>query len=522
MRKLYVFDTTLRDGEQSLGITLNVHEKIEVAKQLVKLGVDVIEAGFPASSPGDLESVRTLARELKGVIVCGLSRAVEHDIDSCAESLREAEYPRIHTGIAVSPVHMAQKLKLSPDQVLEASVAAVKHAKKYVGDVEFYAEDAFRSELTFLAKVLEKVIEAGATVVNIPDTVGYATPWEYAEMVTYVMNHVGNIGRAVLSIHCHNDLGMATANSLAGIMAGAGQVEGTINGIGERAGNTSLEEVIMAIYTQRSRYGIDTGVNTREISATSRLVSRITGVPVPAHKAIVGSNAFMHASGIHQDGVLKERTTYEIINPEVVGVPKNRIVLSARSGRHAFRHRLLELGYNMEQERLETLYQGFLQLADQKGEIFDQDLHAFVGGSVSEENNISIKQISVTTAGASSATATITLELDGDTMTDAACGNGPVDAVIRAIDRLVGEPVTLEDYTLQSVSRGKEALGEATVKVRCDDGGLVVGRGISTDVIEASARAYVNALVKVKKMADQIDRPAGDIITDEVTVFTRQ
>jgi len=522
MRRLYVFDTTLRDGEQSLGITLNVYEKIEVAKQLVKLGVDVIEAGFPASSPGDLESVRTLARELKGVIVCGLSRAVERDIDSCAESLREAEYPRIHTGIAVSPVHMAQKLKLSPDQVVEAAVAAVKHAKKYVGDVEFYAEDAFRSELPFLARVLEKVIEAGATVVNIPDTVGYATPWEYAEMVTYVMNHVSNIERAVLSIHCHNDLGMATANSLAGVMAGAGQVEGTINGIGERAGNTSLEEVIMAIYTQRSRYGIDTGVNTREISATSRLVSRITGVPVPAHKAIVGSNAFMHASGIHQDGVLKERTTYEIINPEVVGVPKNRIVLSARSGRHAFRHRLMELGYHMEQERLETLYQSFLQLADQKGEIFDQDLHALVGGNISEDNNISINNITVTTAGASRATATVTLELDCDTMTDAAFGNGPVDAVIRAIDRLVGEPVTLEDYTLQSVSRGKEALGEATVKVRCADGGLVVGRGISTDVIEASARAYVNALVKVKKMAGQISSPACSGISDEVTVSARQ
>ena len=522
MRKLYIFDTTLRDGEQSLGITLNVQEKIEIARQLVNLGVDVIEAGFPASSPGDLASVRTLARELQGVIVCGLSRAVEGDIDSCAEALRGAEYPRIHTGIAVSPVHMAQKLKLSPDRVVETAVAAVKHAKKYVGDVEFYAEDAFRSELPFLARVLEQVIEAGATVVNIPDTVGYATPWEYGEMVTYVWEHVPNIDRAVLSIHCHNDLGMATANSLAGIMAGAGQVEGTINGIGERAGNTSLEEVIMAIYTQRSRYGIETGIRTREISAASRLVSRITGVPVPAHKAIVGSNAFMHASGIHQDGVLKERTTYEIINPEVVGVPQNRIVLSARSGRHAFKHRLAELGYQVEAERLETLYQSFLQLADQKGEIFDQDLHALLGGNITEDNEISIRQVSVTTAGAARATATVTLELDGDIVTDAACGNGPVDAVFRAVDRLVGEPVTLEDYALQSVSRDKKALGEATVKVRCADGGLVVGRGISTDVIEASARAYVNALVKVKKMADQSYGPVSAAISDEVPVVNRQ
>lgn len=519
MRRLYVFDTTLRDGEQSLGITLNVHEKLEIARQLVKLGVDVIEAGFPASSPGDLAAVRTLARELKGVIVCGLSRAVEHDIDCCAESLREAGYPRIHTGIAVSPVHMAQKLRLSPDQVVETAVAAVKHAKKYVGDVEFYAEDAFRSELPFLVRVLEQVIEAGATVVNIPDTVGYATPWEYAEMVTYVMKHVSNIDKAVLSIHCHNDLGMATANSVAGIMAGAGQVEGTINGIGERAGNTSLEEVIMAIYTQRNRHGISTGVQTREISATSRLVARITGVPVPAHKAIVGANAFMHASGIHQDGVLKERTTYEIINPEVVGVPKNRIVLSARSGRHAFRHRLEELGYHPEHDNLEALYQSFLQLADQKGEIFDQDLHALMGDSGSEESRIMIKHISVTTAGASRATATVTLELDGAAVTDAACGNGPVDAVFKAIDRLVGEPVALEDYTLQSVSRGKEALGEATVKVRCADGGLVVGRGISTDVIEASARAYAGALVKVKRVAAGINSPVNTVVADEEPVL---
>lgn len=498
MRRLYVFDTTLRDGEQSLGITLNVNEKLEIGRQLVKLGVDIIEAGFPASSPGDLDSVRTIAREVKGAIICGLSRAVERDIDCCAEALREAEYPRIHTGIAVSPVHMERKLRLSPDQVVEAAVAAVRHARKYVGDVEFYAEDAFRSDPPFLARVLEKVIEAGATVVNIPDTVGYATPWEYGELISYVMNHVRNIGRAVVSIHCHNDLGMATANALAGIKAGADQVEGTINGIGERAGNTSLEEVIMAIYTQRGRYGVDLGVNTREISATSRLVSGITGVPVPGHKAIVGANAFMHASGIHQDGVLKERTTYEIIDPDVVGVPKNRIVLSARSGRHALKHRLEELGYPLGRGDLEAVYQRFLQLADQKREVFDQDLHALMGDAGVESGRIMVKNISVTTTGVSRATATVTLDLDGDTVTDAACGNGPVDAVFKAVDRLVGEQVCLEDYTLKSVSRGREALGDATVKVRYGDAGLVVGRGISTDVIEASAKAYANALAKVK------------------------
>lgn len=498
MRKLYIFDTTLRDGEQSLGITLNVREKLDIARQLVKLGVDIIEAGFPASSPGDLDAVRTIAREIKGAVICGLSRAVERDIDCCAEALREAEHPRIHTGIAVSPVHMDKKLKLSPDQVVEAAVHAVKYAKKYVNDVEFYAEDAFRSDPAFLVHILEKVIDAGATVVNIPDTVGYATPWEYGEMVSNVMMNVSNIHKAVVSIHCHNDLGMATANSLAGIRAGAGQVEGTINGIGERAGNTSLEEVVMAIHTQRARYGIKHGINTREIAATSRLVAGITGVPVPSHKAIVGANAFMHASGIHQDGVLKERATYEIIDPEIVGVPKNMIVLSARSGRHALRYRLEELGYRLQNGELEDLYQKFLQLADQKGDIYDDDLHALMGQKGANGSSIALKNISVTTTGATAATATVTLEMDGAIITDAACGNGPVDAVFKAIDRLAGKHVQLEDYTLRSVSRGSEALGSATVKVRCGSDVVVVGRGVSTDIIEASARAYINALAKAR------------------------
>lgn len=497
MRKLYIFDTTLRDGEQSLGITLNINEKLEIARQLVKLGVDIIEAGFPASSPGDMESVRAISREIKGAVICGLTRAVKQDIDYCAEALREAENPRIHTGIAVSPIHMEKKLRLSPDQVIETAVAAVKHAKKYVSDVEFYAEDAFRSEPTFLVKILEKVIEAGATVVNIPDTVGYATPWQYAELVSFVMNNVKNLGSTIVSTHCHNDLGMATANSLAGIKAGVSQVEGTINGIGERAGNTSLEEVIMAVYSQKSLYGVETRVNTREISAASRLVSTITGVPVPSHKAIVGANAFMHASGIHQDGVLKEKETYEIINPETVGIPRNMIVLSARSGRHALKHRLEELGYNMSQHDLEEIYKKFLALADQKKEIFDEDLHVLMGYNAKESNGLSIKNISVTTNGASMATATMTLVVNSETVTDAACGNGPVDAVFKAVDRIMGIQVKLDDFTLNSVTRGSEALGNAMVKVRHDKTGLVVGRGVSTDVIEAAAKAYINALSKI-------------------------
>ncbi len=496
MSKLYIFDTTLRDGEQSLGITLNVKEKLEVARQLVKLGVDIIEAGFPASSPGDMDSVRTLSREIKGAVICGLTRAVREDIDVCAEALREAEQPRIHTGIAVSPVHMAKKLRLSPHEVVETAVAAVKHSKKYVEDVEFYAEDAFRSEPDFLVKILEKVIAAGATVVNVPDTVGYATPWEYGELISFLMSNVKNIESVIVSTHCHNDLGMATANSLAGIRAGARQVEGTINGIGERAGNTSLEEVIMAIYSQKNLYGVNVAANTREISATSRLVSRITGVPVPSHKAIVGANAFMHASGIHQDGVLKEKTTYEIIDPEVVGVPRNLIVLSARSGRHAFRHRLTELGYKLEQDDLETLYNRFLRLADQKGEIFDEDLHALMGFN-GKQNGIVLKNVAVATSGISSATATVTLQVKDQELTDAACGTGPVDAVFKAIDRIVGKTVKLEDYSIKSTSRGSETLGHAMVKVRHDGSGLLVGNGVSTDVIEASAKAYLNALSKL-------------------------
>lgn len=495
-RELYFFDTTLRDGEQSLGITLNVREKLEIAKQIVRLGVNILEAGFPASSPGDFESVKIIAREIKGVTICGLTRCVKKDIDLCAEALKEAEYPRIHTGIAVSPVHMEKKLRLTPEQVIERAVDAVKYAKSYVNDVEFYAEDAFRSDYSFLVRLLEKVITAGATVVNIPDTVGYATPWEFGELIAYVRENVPNIDRAKVSIHCHNDLGMATANSLAGIIAGADQVEGTINGIGERAGNTSLEEVMLAIYTQKERYGINLRVNTREIAATSRLVSTITGVPVPNHKAVVGSNAFVHASGIHQDGVLKETQTYEIIDPEIIGVPRNQIVLTARSGHHALKHRLRELGYSLEDQELDTVYQEFLVLADRKQEVYDEDLHILMGVGIAERSKLRIRNISVVTSGSESATATVTLECDGNEITDAAIGNGPVDAVFKAIDRITGNRVKLEDYSLKSVSRGTEAQGNATVRISSDNHQFI-GKGISTDIIYASAKAYVDAVSKL-------------------------
>jgi len=501
MRRLYVFDTTLRDGEQSLGITLNAQEKLEVARQLVALGVDIIEAGFPASSPGDLAAVQLLAREVRGAVICGLSRAVPQDIDACAAALRDAEAPRIHTGIGVSPVHMASKLMMTPEQVLEASVAAVRRARRLIPDVEFYAEDAFRADPAFLCRVLQAVIEAGATVVNIPDTVGYATPWEYADLIAHVMNNVSGIERVVVSIHCHNDLGMATANSLAGIRAGAGQVEGTVNGIGERAGNTALEEVIMAVYSRRADFGVETRINTREIDRTSRLVSRITGVPVPAHKAIVGSNAFSHASGIHQDGVLKERTTYEIIDPETVGASGSRIVLTARSGRHALRHSLEQLGYQPDAATMDALYQRFLVLADQKQEVFDEDLHALMGEKPAVDRWLVLKNVALSIDGSARARATVTCTVDGRTVTGTSDGDGPVDAVFRAVDRLAGVGNTLLDYNLRSVSRGKEALGNATVKIRLEDNGVLVGRGISTDVIEASAKAYVDALAKSRTVS---------------------
>lgn len=376
MKRLELFDTTLRDGEQSLGITLKADEKLEIAHQLARLGVDVIEAGFPASSPGDFDAVRRIGAAVRNVSVCGLTRAHRGDIDVCADALKTAEDPRIHTGIATSKIHMERKLRKTPEQVLEMAVDAVRHAKRYVADVEFYAEDAFRSDREYLRQVFKSVIKAGATVINIPDTVGYATPWQFGELVTWLRENVDEMNDITISVHCHNDLGMATANSLAGITAGATQVEGTINGIGERAGNAALEEIIMAIYAHRESFDVELTVNTTEIAATSGLVASLTQVPVQPFKAIVGSNAYSHASGIHQDGVLKDRDTYEIIRPETVGFSANRLVLTSRSGRHALRTRMAQLGYTFAPEAIEQVYRRFLEVADLEGQITDEDLTA--------------------------------------------------------------------------------------------------------------------------------------------------
>lgn len=374
MRKLHVFDTTLRDGEQSLPSILKPEVKLEIARQLVRLGVDIIEAGFPASSPGDLRAVQAIAADVKGVVVCGLTRAVRSDIDKCWEALKPAENPRIHTGIATSPIHMQYKLRKTPDQVLEMAVDAVSYAKRYVSDVEFYAEDATRSDIEFLKRVFSAVIKAGATVINIPDTVGYITPWQFEQMILRLREEVPELNRVTISVHCHNDLGMATANTLAGIRAGATQIEGTINGIGERAGNAALEEVLMAIYAHRKAYDVQLEINTQEIGPTSRLVAQHTGVALPNYKPIVGANAYSHASGIHQDGVLKNPDTYEIIRPETVGMEPSKIVLTSRSGRHALRARLQQLGHDVQADSLGPLYQRFLEIADARGHVDDNDL----------------------------------------------------------------------------------------------------------------------------------------------------
>lgn len=495
--RVYIFDTTLRDGEQSPGASMNTEEKLEIARQLVRLGVDVIEAGFPISSPGDFESVKRIGEEVgDAVVVCGLSRAVPKDIEVAAEALKTAKRPRIHTGIGVSESHLRDKLRITREEALERAVAAVKLARKFVDDVEFYAEDAGRAEPEFLYRMVEAAIRAGATVVNIPDTTGYSYPEVFGELIRGLMEHVDGIEDVIVSVHCHNDLGMATANALAGVRAGARQVECTINGIGERAGNTALEEVVMALKARRDIFGVETGINTREIMRTSRLVSSITGIRVQPNKAIVGANAFAHSSGIHQDGVLKERTTYEIIDPAEVGAGVSRIVLTARSGRHALRHRLEELGFTLNDDEFERVYEAFLDVADKKKEVYDEDLEAIVGESERTlHETYHLQQVHVSCGEPGIPTATVELiSADGRRLIDSSHGNGPVDAVYNAINRIVQVPNDLTEFSVQSVTRGIDAIGEVTIRIRAEDGQVFTGRGAHPDIIVASAKAYTNAL----------------------------
>lgn len=493
--RIYIFDTTLRDGEQSPGASLNVNEKLEIARQLERLGVDVIEAGFPISSPGDFQAVQAISKLVKNATVCGLTRAVPKDIDVAAEALKDAVRPRIHTGLGVSDSHLQHKLKMTREQALERGVTAVKHAKKYVEDIEYFTEDSGRAAPDYLCKVIEEVIKAGATVINIPDTTGYTTPQEYGALIGMVANRVPNIDKAIISVHCHNDLGMAVANSLAGVLNGARQVECTINGIGERAGNTSLEEVVMAMKVRRDVFDCETGIVTQELYKTSRLVSNSTGILVQPNKAIVGANAFAHSSGIHQDGVLKERTTYEIIDPKDVGISESKIILSARSGRHALAHRLETLGFTFDETQMDKLYERFLLVADRKKQVYDEDLEALVADEIRNENNAyDLLQVQVMCGDQGIPTATVRLRDRNDNiLTDSNFGTGPVDAIYRTINRIVNVENDLIEFSVQSVTEGIDAMAEVTIRIRRGND-VYTGRGAHSDIIVASAKAYINAL----------------------------
>ena len=493
-RKVFIFDTTLRDGEQSPGASLTGSEKIEIARQLARLNVDVIEAGFPASSPGDFQAVQDIARAVKGPVVTALARAVKADIDAVWEAVRPAERPRIHIVLGSSDIHARNKFRKSRQELLKMGVEAVRYARTLCPDVEYSTEDASRSNRKYLRQVIEAVIEAGATVVNIPDTVGYANPAQWGRLIADIRRNVPNIDRAILSVHCHNDLGMAVANSLAAVKAGAQQVECTINGIGERAGNASLEEVVMGLKVRRRYYGAGTGIVTEELTRTSRLVSRLTGLAVARNKAVVGANAFAHSSGIHQDGVLKNRDNYEIMRPEDVGAGATRITLTARSGRHAVRYRLESLGYVLSPEKLERLHVRFLALADAKKQVFDDDLHALMAderGSTTETYHL--ESFGISSGTGITPSATVRMRNGGGQVEQTATGDGPVDACFNAVDAITGIPVKLVEYRLNAATAEKTALGEAQITLE-HDGRTASGYSASTDVIEASLRAYVNAV----------------------------
>ncbi|MCS7215304.1 MAG: 2-isopropylmalate synthase [Thermodesulfovibrio sp.] len=497
MRKIKIFDTTLRDGEQSPGASMNVEEKIQVAKQLKKLGVDIIEAGFPIASPGDFEAVNRISKEVKNIVVAGLCRTRDEDIERAAEALKPAEQRRIHTFIATSDIHLKYKLRMDRNQVIEAAVKAVRKARQYTDDVEFSAEDATRSDWDYLCKVIEEVIKAGATTVNIPDTVGYTVPQEYGELIEYIMNKVPNIDKATISVHCHNDLGLAVANSLTAILKGAGQVECTVNGIGERAGNAAMEEIVMALKVRHDFFKADTNIVTQEIYRTSKLISKITGMVVQPNKAIVGANAFAHEAGIHQDGVLKERTTYEIMRPEDIGIPSSKIVLGKHSGRHAFKKRLQELGFSLSEDEINRAFERFKKLADQKKYIFNEDIEALVSDEVLRITEVyQLIDLEVASGTKKKPTATVRMKINGDEREITISGDGPVDSVYKAITELTGSKAELNKFEIKAITGGTDALGEVTVILE-EGGHTVRGHGSDTDIIIASAKAYINALNKL-------------------------
>ncbi len=495
--KVLIFDTTLRDGEQAPGASMNEHEKLEIAYALERLDVDIIEAGFPVISKGDFDCVRSVARHIQHSTVCALARSLKQDIDAAHEALRSARRQRIHVFLATSKIHMQHKLKKTQEEILQMAVEAVKYARHKVADIEFSPEDASRSEKLFLYRILEAVIDAGATTVNIPDTVGYAMPIEYGNLIAEIKNNVPNIHKAVISVHCHDDLGVAVANSLAAIRTGARQVECTINGIGERAGNASMEEIVMALKTRQDVYGCTTNIQTQEICRVSRLVSKYTGFAVAPNKAVVGANAFRHEAGIHQDGILKERSTYEIMRPDDVGFVGTGLVLGKHSGRHAFRVRLKHLGIELSDENLDKAFDRFKRIADQKKHVFDEDLLAIVEDEIKIfEKTWGLVNL-VSKSGTNIKTeVNIVLKSKGKNYEKVSSGDGPVDACYKAIDAITKIKGELLDYSIQSVTQGKDALGEVTVKVKFDDRN-VIAHGTSTDILEASAKAYLNALNKV-------------------------
>lgn len=496
--KVYIFDTTLRDGEQAPGATMTPKEKLEIAFGLERLGVDIIEAGFPISSKGDFDSVKEVAKNIKKSYVCGLARSIIKDIDAVIDAVKPAKYKRIHIFLATSKIHLEHKFKKSEDEILNMAVAAVRYARKRMDNIEFSPEDASRTDKDFLYRVLEAVIKEGATTVNIPDTVGYSTPAEYGRVIKGICDHVPNINKAIISTHCHDDLGLGVANTLAGVMNGARQVECTINGIGERAGNASMEEIVMAIKTRSDFFGVNTTINAKEFYRMSRMVSKATGFLVPPNKAIVGANAFRHESGIHQDGVLKERRTYEIMNPEDVGVPKNEgLVLGKHSGRHAFSDRLKRLGFKVNESQIDDAFVQFKDLADKKKEIYDEDLIAIIEDNVTKtKETIRLTDLNYTSGSCVPPSVTVTLDVKGKKIVKESSGDGPVDACYKAIAKATKIKALLLDYSIQSVTKGDDAQGEVRVKISID-GQTVLGRGASTDIIEASAKAYIYAINKI-------------------------
>ena len=498
MKSVIIFDTTLRDGEQSPGASLNTAEKLRLAVQLEKLGVDAMEAGFPAASPGDFEAVQLIAGKIRQVQVTALARTSKDDIDRAWASLKKASHPRIHTFIATSDIHLEHKLKMSREQVLSAVVEAVRYSRGFTENVEFSAEDGSRSDRDFLCRVFEAAIDAGAGTVNLPDTVGYAMPEEFHDLVAYIRTHTPNIHKAVMSVHCHNDLGLATANTLAGLRAGARQVEVTINGIGERAGNTSLEEVVMGIHTRSDMLGLSTGIQTRQIYPTSRLVSMVSGIVIQPNKAVVGANAFAHEAGIHQDGVLKNPMTYEIMQPETVGLKSNRLVIGKHSGRHAFKGKVQELGYDLTREELDRLFGKFKELSDKRKEILDEDIEVLVAEEILRVPDVfQLAYLNVVSGNMAVPTAIVKLKVRDEELQDAGFGVGPIDATYNTIAKMTGTSSKLMRFSINSTTGGMDAQGEVTVRLQ-ENGLIALGKGADPDIITASAKAYINGLNRLE------------------------